>query len=110
MKTDVLAGRDGLLLSNIFFIRLKEKGRAEVSKAPSCSPCQQYDRNVSWKLNVLHCAHTPDIAPIKSIENVHSCLVFGLLHSMIVFLIYVLLASKILIQQKCKYLNYMIMS
>lgn len=38
-----------LLLSNISFICQKEKDRAKVSKAPSCSPCQRYDGNVSCK-------------------------------------------------------------
>lgn len=49
-KPEVLTGRHSwlLLLSNTPFICQKEKGRAEVSKAPSCSP-RQYDRNVSWK-------------------------------------------------------------
>lgn len=37
-ETDVIAQQHFLYLS---------KGKAKVSKAPSCSPCQQYDRNVS---------------------------------------------------------------
>ena len=91
-----------LLLSNISFICQKEKDRAKVSKAPSCSPCQQYDGNVSCKWDVQCRTHTNTHAHTHthtwqcSHQVNRKCPPLSSVCIAFVLLIYVLLKGKIL--------------